>query len=87
MRIKRDADKASRALNDPNRLAREGAKLDKLEERAFADFGTSSSTNWEKLRKMKDEEIDFSDSPEISSEMLANGIVRRGLKITSERRK
>ena len=29
---------------------------------------------------MKDEDIDFSDIPEVTAEMFARGIVRRGLK-------
>ena len=29
---------------------------------------------------MKDEDIDFSDNPEVPPEMFARGIVRRGLK-------
>lgn len=39
----------------------------------------TSQTNWEKLRIMKDDEIDFSGSPEVSMEMFAKVIVRRGL--------
>jgi len=39
-----------------------------------------SRTNWKYLDSLKDEEIDFSDIPEVSEEMFARGIVRRGLK-------
>ncbi len=37
-------------------------------------------TNWEKLESMTDEDIDFSDCPEITPKMAKNVIVRRGLK-------
>ncbi len=39
-----------------------------------------SMTDWEKLEFMKDEDIDFSDCPEINEKMTKNTIVRRGLK-------
>ncbi len=41
---------------------------------------TTSMTDWERLRSMTDEEIDFSDIPEVTPEMFARAIVRRGLK-------
>ena len=37
-------------------------------------------TDLKRLDAMKDEDIDFSDNPEVSAEMFARGIVRRGLK-------
>ena len=39
-----------------------------------------SLTDWEKLDNMTDEEIDFSDCPEITPEMLKSATVRRGKK-------
>jgi uncharacterized protein (DUF4415 family) len=39
-----------------------------------------SQTNWEKIKELKDEEIDLSELPEVSPEMFAKGIVRQGLK-------
>jgi uncharacterized protein (DUF4415 family) len=39
-----------------------------------------SLTNWARLDNLKDEDIDLSDSPEISPKMFASAIVRRGLK-------
>jgi uncharacterized protein (DUF4415 family) len=39
-----------------------------------------SKTDLKRLREMKDEDIDFSDLPEIPPEMFARGIIRRGLK-------
>jgi uncharacterized protein (DUF4415 family) len=39
-----------------------------------------SQTDFTRLDKMKDEDIDLSDAPEITPEMFAKAIVRRGLK-------
>jgi len=39
-----------------------------------------SQTDFARLDKMKDEDIDYSDAPEITPEMFAKAIVRRGLK-------
>jgi hypothetical protein len=44
------------------------------------DTSKKSGTNWERLRTMKDEDIDFSEIPECTPEMFARAIVRRGLK-------
>ncbi|MEK0179191.1 MAG: hypothetical protein EAZ78_09720 [Oscillatoriales cyanobacterium] len=40
---------------------------------------SKSETDWERLDAMTDEDIDFSDCPEITPEMFAKAIVRRGL--------
>ena len=39
-----------------------------------------SGTDLKRLDAMKDEDIDLSDIPEVTAEMLARGIIRRGLK-------
>jgi uncharacterized protein (DUF4415 family) len=39
-----------------------------------------SKTDWKYLDSLKDDEIDFSDIPEVSAEMFARAIVRHGLK-------
>jgi len=39
-----------------------------------------SQTDFARLDQMKDEDIDYSDVPEITPEMFAKAIVRRGLK-------
>lgn len=39
-----------------------------------------SLTDWTKLDRMEDEEIDFSDCPEITPEMLESATVRPGKK-------
>src|SRR5215469_4285051 len=39
-----------------------------------------STTDWKRIRKMKDSDIDLSDLPEVTPEMFARAVVRRGLK-------
>lgn len=44
-----------------------------------------SQTDWDRLDSMGDEEIDFSDSPELTPEAFAQGIVRQGLRPISKK--
>jgi len=37
-----------------------------------------SQTDWARIRAMRDADIDFSDSPEITPDMFAKAIVQRG---------
>jgi uncharacterized protein (DUF4415 family) len=39
-----------------------------------------SQTDWERLNAMTDEQIDLSDIPEVTPEMFAKAVVKRGLK-------
>ena len=39
-----------------------------------------SQTDWARVDALKDKDIDLSDTPEMSPEMFARGVVRRGLK-------
>jgi uncharacterized protein (DUF4415 family) len=39
-----------------------------------------SRTDWGRVDALKDEDIDFSDTPEVTPEMFARAVVRRGLK-------
>jgi hypothetical protein len=39
-----------------------------------------SQTDWARVDKLQDNGIDFSDNPEITSEMFAKSILRKGLK-------
>lgn len=39
-----------------------------------------STTDWKRIRKMKDSDIDLSDIPEVTPEMFARAVVRRGFK-------
>lgn len=39
-----------------------------------------SRTDWRRVDALKDEQIDFSDTPELTPQMFARAVVRRGLK-------
>lgn len=41
---------------------------------------SKSRTDWKRVVKLKDEDINLTDIPEVSPEMFARSIVRRGLK-------
>ena len=40
----------------------------------------NSKTDWKRLDAMKDEDIDFSDIPEVTPEMFARAVLRRNFK-------
>ena len=42
---------------------------------------SNSQTDWQRLDAMTDEDIDLSDCPEITPEMFAKAVVRRGLPV------
>lgn len=39
-----------------------------------------SATDWKRIDAMRDEDIDLSDIPEVTPEMFARAVIRRGLK-------
>jgi uncharacterized protein (DUF4415 family) len=39
----------------------------------------NSATDWARIDAMRDEDIDLSDSPELTPEMFAKAVVRRGV--------
>lgn len=39
-----------------------------------------SQTDWDRVDKLRDEDIDFSDTPEVTPEMFAKAVLRKGLK-------
>jgi len=39
-----------------------------------------SRTDWKRVDTLTDKQIDFSDTPELTPEMFAHAVVRRGLK-------
>jgi uncharacterized protein (DUF4415 family) len=39
-----------------------------------------SRTDWKRVTALKDDQIDFTDTPELTPEMFARAVVRRGLK-------
>lgn len=43
-------------------------------------------TDWKRIDAMKDEDIDFSDIPEVSPEMFARGVVRRNFKVVPRKK-
>ncbi len=43
---------------------------------------SNSQTDWQRLDAMTDEDIDLSDCPEVTPEMFAKAVVRRGLPVT-----
>lgn len=43
---------------------------------------SNSQTDWQRLDAMSDEDIDFSDCPEITPEMFARAVVRRSVPVT-----
>ena len=47
-----------------------------------AAISKRSRTDWKRVDALKDEEIDLSDTPEVSPEMFARALVRQGLKPT-----
>ncbi len=48
-------------------------------------ISSKSQTNWARLDALKDADIDLSDTPEITPEMFARAVVRRGLKPVSNK--
>ncbi len=39
-----------------------------------------SKTDWDRVDKIRDKNIDFSDNPEVTPEMFAKAVLRNGLK-------
>ena len=39
-----------------------------------------SQTDWDRVDKLGDRDIDFSDNPEVTAEMFAKAVLRKGLK-------
>lgn len=44
-----------------------------------------SETDWERIKNMKDEDIDLSDCPELTPEMFANAVIRKNFKIITRK--
>ena len=44
------------------------------------NISRKSQSEWGRIDKLQDDEIDFSDNPELTPEMFAKAIVRKGLK-------
>ena len=48
-------------------------------------ISSNSQTDWQRLDAMTDENIDLSDCPEVTPELFAKAIVRRGLPTTKNK--
>jgi uncharacterized protein (DUF4415 family) len=46
----------------------------------------NDQTHYERIAAMKDEDIDFSDNPEATPEMLARGVLRRNFKVVPRKK-
>lgn len=46
------------------------------------DISKKSKTDWKRVDALSDEDLDLSETPEVSAEIFARATVRRGLKIT-----
>jgi uncharacterized protein (DUF4415 family) len=44
------------------------------------NISRKSQTDWERVDELQDNEIDFSENPEVTPEMFAKAILRKGLK-------
>ena len=48
-------------------------------------ISSNSQTDWQRLDAMTEEDIDLSDCPEITPELFAKAVVRRGLPTTKNK--
>jgi uncharacterized protein (DUF4415 family) len=48
-------------------------------------ISSNSQTDWQRLDAMTEEDIDLSDCPEITPELFAKALVRRGLPTTKNK--
>ncbi|HEY9875317.1 MAG TPA: BrnA antitoxin family protein [Candidatus Obscuribacterales bacterium] len=48
-------------------------------------ISSNSQTDWQRLDAMTEEDIDLSDCPEITPELFAKAVVRRGLSTTKNK--
>jgi uncharacterized protein (DUF4415 family) len=44
------------------------------------NISPKSQTDWERVDKLQDNQIDFSENPEVTPEIFAKAILRKGLK-------
>ena len=69
------------SISKSDNLEKMGEFWDKHDFSEFDDPNAPDlQTDLARLDRMKDEDIDYSDAPEITPEMFAKAIVRRGLK-------
>ena len=51
-----------------------------MKKKNISQKSQTDQTDWDRVDKLRDEDIDFSDSPEVTDEMFAKAILRKGLK-------
>ena len=51
-----------------------------MKKRSITNKTETDQTDWKRIDAMTDEDIDFSDIPEITPEMFARGVLRRNFK-------
>ena len=51
-----------------------------MKKRSTTKNSATGETDWKRVDAMKDEDIDFSDIPEITPEMFARAVLRRNFK-------
>ena len=51
-----------------------------MKKRSTTKKAETGETDWKRIDAMKDEDIDFSDIPEITPEMFARAVLRRNFK-------
>ena len=52
-----------------------------MKKRSTTEKSETSKTDWKRIDAMKDEDIDFSDIPEVTPEMFARAVRRRNCKV------
>ena len=52
-----------------------------MKKRSISQESGTGDTDWKRIDAMKDEDIDFSDAPEVTPEMFARAVVRRNFKV------
>jgi uncharacterized protein (DUF4415 family) len=55
-------------------------RLEKRQKMSKSSISKQSQTDWDRLEALEDQEIDVSDIPELTPEMFAKAVVKRGLK-------
>lgn len=51
-----------------------------MKKKNISQNSQTDQTDWNRVDKLRDEDIDFSDIPEVTDEMFAKAILRKGLK-------
>ena len=51
-----------------------------MKKKNISQESRTDRTDWDRVDKLRDRDIDFSDNPEITDEMFAKAILRKGLK-------